>query len=317
MYFKHSVCRYINELIEYVVLNAKDHDSRDGAGESSQPYDLYIPPKISDPSLGKSMAASKQQRDVSKEGETSLSTLKSSGGDPLQPRSADWARVFEAATQRRTEVLAPENLENMWTKGRNYKTKRGNVKAEVMPPPAKKFSGTKSAIPVKELRKDMVTSSPGSHVVLDDEAVVQVAHGSHVVSQLKDDNFVEQSSHSPTKGPLFGEVYHTDGLKDHNTLPVNGNKTHLKRSSSTSALNTQTGSEKVFTIEDGRTIFSDFYSPDFSRNKNEQIGSASDMVLRTDGLLHSPKLRCRVGESSKLLSYMFVIDSDFLFGQNI
>lgn len=38
-------------------------------------------------------------------------------------RSSPWARVFEAATQRRTEVLQPENLENMWTKGRNYKKK--------------------------------------------------------------------------------------------------------------------------------------------------------------------------------------------------
>ncbi|XP_071726163.1 uncharacterized protein [Rutidosis leptorrhynchoides] len=42
-----------------------------------------------------------------------------------QPKSSAWARVLEAATQRRTEVLQPENLENMWTKGRNYKKKSG------------------------------------------------------------------------------------------------------------------------------------------------------------------------------------------------
>ncbi|KAD3066455.1 hypothetical protein E3N88_34335 [Mikania micrantha] len=41
--------------------------------------------------------------------------------DLLNPRSSAWAQVLEAATQRRTEVLQPENLENMWTKGRNYK----------------------------------------------------------------------------------------------------------------------------------------------------------------------------------------------------
>ena len=41
--------------------------------------------------------------------------------ESMQPRPADWARILEAATQRRTEVLAPENLESMWTKGRNYK----------------------------------------------------------------------------------------------------------------------------------------------------------------------------------------------------
>ncbi|XP_076956293.1 uncharacterized protein LOC143631409 [Bidens hawaiensis] len=42
---------------------------------------------------------------------------------PLNPRSFAWARGLEAKTQRRTEVLQPENLENMWTKGRNYKKK--------------------------------------------------------------------------------------------------------------------------------------------------------------------------------------------------
>ncbi|XP_076897696.1 uncharacterized protein LOC143551059 [Bidens hawaiensis] len=42
---------------------------------------------------------------------------------PLNPQSFAWARGLEAKTQRRTEVLQPENLENMWTKGRNYKRK--------------------------------------------------------------------------------------------------------------------------------------------------------------------------------------------------
>lgn len=290
---------YINELIEYLVVNANDHKGRDGPGESSQFHDSYTSPKIGEPSLGKSMVASKQQNDVtltkiSKDGETSLSTLTYSGGDPLQPRSADWARVLEAATQRRSEVLAPENLENMWTKGRNYKTKRGNVKAVVMPPFAKKLSGTKSAVPVKELRKEMVTSSPVSHIVLEDKTVVQISQGSHLASQLKDVNAMEESPPFPNKGPLFEEVHHTKELKDHNILSVDESRTYLKRSSSTSALNTQKKSEQIFTSEDGRTIFSDFYSADFSRNRKDQIVSASDMVIRTDGLLHAPKLRCRV-----------------------
>nr|XP_043620033.1 uncharacterized protein LOC122591870 [Erigeron canadensis] len=43
--------------------------------------------------------------------------------ESVQQPSSAWARVLEAATQRRTEVLQPENLENMWTKGRNYKKK--------------------------------------------------------------------------------------------------------------------------------------------------------------------------------------------------
>ncbi|KAK2632956.1 hypothetical protein EUGRSUZ_L00818 [Eucalyptus grandis] len=47
-------------------------------------------------------------------------------------RAAGWAMVLEAATQRRTEVLMPENLENMWSKGRNYKIREAKrVKAAV------------------------------------------------------------------------------------------------------------------------------------------------------------------------------------------
>ncbi|PKA53942.1 hypothetical protein AXF42_Ash011422 [Apostasia shenzhenica] len=45
----------------------------------------------------------------------------------IQPRSAEWALVLEAVTKRRSQVLAPENLENMWTKGKNYKRKTAKL----------------------------------------------------------------------------------------------------------------------------------------------------------------------------------------------
>ena len=41
----------------------------------------------------------------------------------IQPRQPDSAVVLDAATKRRSEVLAPENLENMWAIGRNYQKK--------------------------------------------------------------------------------------------------------------------------------------------------------------------------------------------------
>ncbi|CAH1414859.1 unnamed protein product [Lactuca virosa] len=43
--------------------------------------------------------------------------------ESMPTRTSNWACVLEAAAQRRTEVLQPENLENMWTKGRNYMKK--------------------------------------------------------------------------------------------------------------------------------------------------------------------------------------------------
>ena len=33
----------------------------------------------------------------------------------------DWAQVLDAVTQRRAQALTPEHLDNLWTKGRNYK----------------------------------------------------------------------------------------------------------------------------------------------------------------------------------------------------
>lgn len=52
----------------------------------------------------------------------------------IHPRSAEWAKAFEAATLRRTEVLTPENLENMWTIGRNYKKDFQKKASEHQPP---------------------------------------------------------------------------------------------------------------------------------------------------------------------------------------
>lgn len=36
-----------------------------------------------------------------------------------------WGKILDIISQRKTQVLAPEHLENMWTKGRNYKKKEG------------------------------------------------------------------------------------------------------------------------------------------------------------------------------------------------
>eukprot|EP00250_Pteridium_aquilinum_P011928 c20397_g1_i1 orf=299-3499(-) len=47
-------------------------------------------------------------------------------------KQGDWAQVLEAVSKRRTTTLAPENLDNLWTKGRNYK-KRDLERALVKP----------------------------------------------------------------------------------------------------------------------------------------------------------------------------------------
>ncbi|KAA8540412.1 hypothetical protein F0562_024669 [Nyssa sinensis] len=37
----------------------------------------------------------------------------------------EWGDMLDSISRRKTEVLAPENFENMWTKGRNYRKKEG------------------------------------------------------------------------------------------------------------------------------------------------------------------------------------------------
>ncbi|CAH9148270.1 unnamed protein product [Cuscuta epithymum] len=122
---------YINELIEYVILayndkggperhySNNDHD-HDHAGPSE---------KVQAKSFSSSHKAAPVDHQIKL-----LSSSEASGScasnniiiqkdmtTPLRP--ADWACVVEAATQRRKEVLMPENLENMWAIGRNYKKK--------------------------------------------------------------------------------------------------------------------------------------------------------------------------------------------------
>lgn len=47
------------------------------------------------------------------------------GGRGLQKHRSggEWGEMLDLVSRRKTETLAPENLDNMWTKGRNYKRK--------------------------------------------------------------------------------------------------------------------------------------------------------------------------------------------------
>ncbi|KAJ6817241.1 uncharacterized protein M6B38_411855 [Iris pallida] len=126
---------YINELIESVFLASKDNNNE-------------VISSVQDPSVsvGGSQSAEPDSRRVSVSSQSSDLPMVISGGDTLdgsednlqsilqkdsahqvQPRPADWALVLEAATKRRSQVLAPENLENMWTRGRNYQKKSSKL----------------------------------------------------------------------------------------------------------------------------------------------------------------------------------------------
>lgn len=217
--------------------------------------------------------------------------------DPLQPRPADWARILEAATQRRTEVLAPENLENMWTKGRNYKRKEHKKKIRATQehtPHTPVSSGVDSAVPARKLGNEMVADRHEISTGIEDKSIVKLTRETSLDSQLSDGTKKEmQFSLDPSKKSYAEGGNLVDELEDIGSLAADGNKSRLKRSNSTSALKIQPDTKRALT-EGGGSIISEFYSPEFGRRREEHVGkSASDMVVHYVGQ-QVPKLRCRV-----------------------
>ncbi|KAI3786311.1 hypothetical protein L1987_39903 [Smallanthus sonchifolius] len=122
----------INELIEAIFLANNTNEGKDAGDDQSTNAMGQSQTSNQDKSQDldlKNGSSSSQKNDTPKDQKEPV--LNPSGpmacgpvqDEPWNPPSSAWARVLEAATQRRTEVLHPENLENMWTRGRNYKKK--------------------------------------------------------------------------------------------------------------------------------------------------------------------------------------------------
>ncbi|KAK9136209.1 hypothetical protein Syun_015539 [Stephania yunnanensis] len=296
---------YINELIEYILLNAKEARSQE-AGDDQSPT---ASSRCSDHPGGtggaqtketvsrKRTANSSEQQDltlakVSNEGEANLTSSRHGHGNSVPPRPADWARVLEAATQRRSEVLAPENLENMWTRGRNYKNKV-NKRVKAVPPSVKNDFGAHNT--VHNTKNEMLIGS-GDLISGEDKVVVGLTHRSSLDAQASYRINAEKDSYQNLNEghPLEG-ASQSDILDSQQIFTASGNKTHLKRSSSTSALKSLPDGEKKFSVEGGRSLFSEeFYSPNFNGHKLEpKIGTRLDIICHGDGPSQVPKLKCR------------------------
>ncbi|GFY95064.1 phox domain-containing protein [Actinidia rufa] len=157
----------------------------------------------------------------------------------------------------------PENLENMWTKGRNYKK---NVQKSVAAP-----------------------------VMKDDKAILQISTKLCTQTLSDGNNNLVHLSHGLNKHQSIGGAPLVDELKGTASPVTCGNKGCLKRSNSTSALNVQPNVEKAVTSgEVGGPIISEFFTPDIGRRSEVYpVNGASDMVLHSEGI-HSHKLGCQV-----------------------
>ncbi|KAL7156744.1 hypothetical protein ABFS83_02G029300 [Erythranthe nasuta] len=303
---------YINELIEYVILAYNSEGSKDAAtdqspnvegrnhepsvsGDHSQTSESNLRKKVHSDNQGADLSLSLSQSDHKRvlepggSGDLSSSTLQ----DDFTHTRTEWAKGFEAATQRRTEVLMPENLENMWTIGRNYKKKLEKKSAPGIQAAEVTYlvSGT---FPTKRLVSEVPKQKLETYVQIEDKVSMQLpprpqqdsrAAGLSInplssSQKLNDEVFPKGSS-------KFDELENTAAVVSHE------NRNKLKRSNSTSDLNVQSNLENMFVSKDSTPIINEYYSADGKKLNVHSLMSHSDMGLRREGL-QNPKLRCRV-----------------------
>ncbi|EOA29799.1 hypothetical protein CARUB_v10012892mg [Capsella rubella] len=195
----------------------------------------------------------------------------------VQQHSADWARLLEVATQRRTEVLTPEN---MWTKGRNYQKKEYKKSL-------KKGSSVSNSIEAKQDNQSSISrTSDGAK----EYAVAQLPPKASVDKQSQ-----VQSAEEFSKSSSFKGGHHSYEADVRNESRSDGNKNRLKRSSSTSDLHRRPETSLALLGVSEGPIITEFYTTDFVKHNDiyRSENKSPSIVLHKDGQ-HCLKLKCRV-----------------------
>ncbi|KAK4804172.1 hypothetical protein SAY86_003989 [Trapa natans] len=228
--------------------------------------------------------------------------------DQKQLKAGDWAMGLEAATQRRTEVLMPENLENLWSRGRNYRKKEAcKVRGECEGPLLSKSTGSISNSNLLEFHTSL------SQDTIEPEEKMAVRFNTNSVEEASSPvggNFNVDDSSVNDKN-LFAEDNSEHELNDTVNHDTNGEGTLLKTSSSTSTLKAQTNSEKAFTGEAGGRIMPTLHSPRLGNcNGEDKVKNEFEFNHGSQGS-HTLKLSCRVMGASfeKLGSKSFAVYS--------
>jgi len=280
------IIRYINELIEALILLLNDDDTEGmGSNQSTNVAGHHHGHSVVSEGGHNNLTPSNKNPSLNQGTEMILAKTSDQGGTSLQgnnlhqessqARPADWARMLEVATQRRTEILMPENLENMWTKGRNYKRKENKIiKVGFQDLPAK--SPSTDSLPPRKLAQETSASKRGKYEDAEGNSPLPKfnALGSDPLQNVATAK-ISESSQNPEKELSFAKDLATDGYES-----------PLKRSNSASSLGILTNK--------GGSIISEFYNPELERHSEGFRGkSSSDMVVRKERPLVS-KLRCRV-----------------------
>ncbi|THU49820.1 hypothetical protein C4D60_Mb06t13610 [Musa balbisiana] len=251
---------YINELIEYVFLNNKDSSNMEVTSDKSL---RHCGQNTQSCQLGLVQSGGEKLTDGSEHSHPYVSQKDSLNHIP--PRPADWAMVLEATTKRRTEVLAPENLENMWTKGRNYQKKTANLiktgtpQRSVNTTPGCINTTVQAGSAGKELATYMSESIKG----IDENYMVHLTQG--VV------NNEHHGSYDPEKGQYM-ELGNIDGNEKY--ASKSNNNIQLKRSSSTPDM------DAIFkTKSDDGTSFKEKCHIDIAKHKEAQSSDVDPCIF--------------------------------------
>ncbi|TVU26776.1 hypothetical protein EJB05_29337 [Eragrostis curvula] len=203
-------------------------------------------------------------------------------GSATQPRQPDWAVVLDAATKRRSQVLAPENLENMWAIGRNYQKKM--VKAEHSSK-SKGSGGLANSPNAAGVGKELSSNFNEKIASVDDKYMVNLMQNTNRNAQS---TFVTGShplalhGTNESKSKEGSQVNYSS--KEKPLESANSTKAQLKRSSSTPDI------EKKYLAKSNQTMAT---SESLNARKNPDAKGAGP-ASHVEVTLHVPKIRCRV-----------------------
>ncbi|GER50415.1 Phox-associated domain [Striga asiatica] len=298
---------YINELIEYIILAYNDEGGTDATDNFSnvegrkrqQQTDSGEHGQNSESNLKKNAPSNNQGTDLSlvqSEYKRKKQELGDSGDlltgtmldENMHTGHAEWVKVFEAATQRRTEVLMPENLENMWAIGRNYKKKLQKKGAPGHHAP--EVTGlANSTFATKDLVTEAAKRKPQTYDRVEDKVFMQLPPRPQQDTRPSDLSTDSLSSSQE----LNKDVFPKDKSSSLHELDIScESKNRLKRSNSTSDLKIQPNLGNMLVSKSSTPIINEYYSADVDKLNMQNISSGSNMVLRHEGM-HIPKLRCR------------------------
>lgn len=221
------------------------------------------------------------------------SITNTSQNEAMHPRSAEWARVLEAATQRRTEVLMPENLENMWAIGRNYKKKVQKLAAAGGQSPLIQGSDSSNALSTN-LDKEISAHKAEASTRMENQPLTP-AQSRPPIDSRPSNQISSTTLNTPTLNTVSLKGNRIVNESENSTSSTaSGNKNRMTRSNSTPDLNIEPVMKTDSTCKSGGSVISEFCDKDLSRTSQAtNAKSALNMVSSSEGQ-QAVKLRCRV-----------------------